>query len=226
MMNGVRRAYAAVRRLIGNVLFERPAGIETADIVRLNELGLAARDRQDYHPTPWLTLKRVLAQHEVREDDVFIDFGCGKGRVVFQAAATYAFRRVIGVELAPDLADTARENIRRALPKLRCKHVEIITADVVNYEVPDDVTFVYFFDPFHGPIFSTVVENLLSSLRRRPRELTIIYFDPAEEQTLLRAGAKLVRTTRGLRPTREWSQENAVHVYKLGAPAERAPAAI
>jgi SAM-dependent methyltransferase len=222
MINAVRRAYAAVRRFIGNVLFERPAGIETADIVRLNELGLGARDRQDYHPTPWLTLKRVLSQHEVREDDVFIDFGCGKGRVVFQAAM-YPFRRVIGVELVPDLADIARDNIRRALSKLRCKHVEIVTADVVNYEVPDDVTFVYFFDPFHGEIFSAVVQKLLASLRRRPRELTIIYFDPAEEQILLAAGAKLVKTTRGLRPTREWSQENAVHVYKLRAPVDRAP---
>jgi SAM-dependent methyltransferase len=222
MINAVRRAYAAVRRFIGNVLFERPAGIETADIVRLNELGLGARDRQDYHPTPWLTLKRVLSQHELREDDVFIDFGCGKGRVVFQAAM-YPFRRVIGVELVPDLADIARDNIRRALPKLRCKHVEIVTADVVNYEVPDDVTFVYFFDPFHGEIFSAVVQKLLASLRRRPRELTIIYFDPAEEQILLAAGAKLVKTTRGLRPTREWSRENAVHVYKLRTPVDRAP---
>jgi SAM-dependent methyltransferase len=150
---------------------------------------------------------------------VFIDFGCGKGRVVFQAAM-YPFRRVIGVELVPDLADVARENIRRALPKLRCKHVEIVTADVVNYEVPDDVTFVYFFDPFHGEIFSAVVAKLLASLRRRPRELTIIYFDPAEEQTLLAAGAKLVKTTRGLRPTREWSQENSVRVYKLRAPVD------
>jgi len=223
MLNGVRRAYAAVRRFIGNVLFERPAGIETADIVRLDQLGLAAGGRQDYHPTPWLTLKRVLSEDEVAADDVFIDFGCGKGRVVFQAAM-HPFRRVIGVELSPALADIARDNIRRALPKLRCKHVEIVTADVVNYDVPDDVTFVYFFDPFHGEIFAAVVERLLASLRRRPRELTIIYFDPAEEQMLLAAGATLVRTTRGLRPTREWSQENSVRVYKLGTPPGR-PAA-
>jgi SAM-dependent methyltransferase len=213
-MNAVRRAYAAVRRLVGTLFFERPAGIDTASVVHLEELGLAGDGRQDYHPTPWLTLKRVLREKDVRSDDVFIDFGCGKGRVVFQAAM-YPFRKVIGVELSPTLAQVARVNIEGARARLACKDVEIVTADVMDYDVPDEVTFVYFFDPFHGAIFSAVVEKLLASLRRRPRELTIIYFDPAEEKTLLAAGAKLVRSTRGLRPTRSWSRENAIHVYKL-----------
>jgi SAM-dependent methyltransferase len=212
----VRVTYSTVRRLIENIFFERPAGIETAAIVRLHELGLAAGNREDYHPTPWLALKRVLSEDEVTDQDVFIDFGCGKGRVLFQAAM-YPFRRVIGVEISAELAKIARSNIERSLPKLRCQDVEVIIQDVVNYEVPDDVTFAYFFDPFHGEIFTAVLEKLLDSLQRRPRELTIIYLDPFEEQALLNAGARLVKTTRGLRPTKTWAQENSIRVYKLGA---------
>jgi SAM-dependent methyltransferase len=218
MIDSARRAYASVRRMAGNVLFERPAGIDTASIVRLHELGLDANGRIDYHPTPWLALKRVLSERDVAAHDVFIDFGCGKGRVVYQAAM-YPFRRVIGVELSTELADIARDNVERSREKLTCRDVEIVNTDVLDYEVPDDVTMAYFFNPFKGEIFAAVLEKLLASLRRRPRELTIIYMDPAEEQALLRAGARLVKTTWGMRPTKEWSRGNSIHVYKLNAPA-------
>ena len=59
MIDTARRAYASVRRMAGNVLFERPAGIDTASIVRLHELGLKADNRIDYHPTPWLAFSAV-----------------------------------------------------------------------------------------------------------------------------------------------------------------------
>ena len=215
MVQSTRLVYAAVRRALGNVFFEKPAGIETAGIVRLHELGLSPRNRKDYHPTPWLSLKRVLPQEEVKDDDIFIDIGCGKGRMLY-LAATYNFRKVIGVELAADLAAVARENIARALPKLKCKNVEVLVADALEYELPDEVTFVYFSNPFQGEIFAAVVQKILASLRRRPRELTIIYFDPEEEQALLDAGARYIRGTWGMRPTRKWSRENSIRLYKLG----------
>ena len=223
LMNVPRRAYAWVRRAIGNVFFERPAGIETASVVLLNELGLADPNRKNYHPTPWLALKRVLREDEVTDRDVFIDFGCGKGRILYQAAM-YPFRRVIGVEISPELAQIARDNIERSLPNLKCRNVEVVTTDVMNYELPDDVTMVYFFNPFHGKVFAAVLETILASLQRRPRELTIIYLDPSEEQALLDAGAKLVKATSGMRPTKTWARENSIRMYKLGVAAAAQPA--
>ena len=223
LMNLPRRAYAWVRRTVGNVFFERPAGIETASVVLLNELGLADPNRKNYHPTPWLALKRVLREDEVSDQDVFIDFGCGKGRVVYQAAM-YPFRRVIGVEISPELSQIARDNIARSLPNLKCRNVEVVTTDVMNYDVPDDVTFVYFFNPFHGEVFAAVLDRLLASLRRRPRELTIIYLDPSEEQALFDAGARLVKATSGMRPTKTWARENSIRMDKLGVAAGTQPA--
>lgn len=214
LISAARHVYATARRYIEYVLFDRPAGIETAKVVHLDELGLDAKNRQDYHPTPWPLLKRALSQQDIADDDVFVDFGCGKGRVIVHAAM-YPFRRVIGVEISADLAQIARDNIERARSKLKCQDVHVVTADVLNYEVPDDVTVVFFFDPFHGEIFSAVVNKLLASLRRRSRELTILYMDPEEEKTLLAAGARLVKSVGGMRPTRKWAKEHSLHVYKL-----------
>ena len=203
------------------ILFERPRGIETAAIVPLGDLGLAAKNRVDYEPSPWRALTRVLLPREVMRDDVFIDFGCGKGRVLIQAAM-YPFRKVIGVELSADLCAIAEDNIERSLQRLRCKNVEVINTDVLEYEFPDDVTVVYFYNPFEGEIFAAALDKLVASVRRRPRELKIIYTNPVEEELLLRAGAQLVRAMGGMRPTKKWSKQNSTRLYVL--PSHARPA--
>ena len=63
--------------------------------------------------------------------DVFIDFGCGNGRVVYQLAR-YSFARVIGVEISEKLEAISRENIERARPQLRSREVSIVNADVLH----------------------------------------------------------------------------------------------
>src|ERR687885_509057 len=49
---------------------------------------------------------RLLRDIAISEDDVLIDFGSGKGRVLF-LAAHYGFRKIIGVELSAKLNQIA-----------------------------------------------------------------------------------------------------------------------
>jgi hypothetical protein len=207
------------------VLFERPSGIQTGRVVQLEEVGLDAPHRVRHQPSGWLNLRRILRKSEVSEDDVFIDFGSGMGRVVFQAAADYPFKRVIGVELSSELNDIAKANVRGARRRLRCRHIELVCSDALDYELPDDVTIAYFNNPFTGEIFEAVLRKLVASLERSPRPFRIIYANPEEEEMLLDAGAILVKKVRGWRPSREWSVSNAIRMYELSAPARRAVAA-
>jgi hypothetical protein len=211
----VRPVYLVLRHWLGQVLFERRNRIETEKVVTLEELGLAAPNRTHYRPLGWLALRRILRRREVTENDVFIDYGSGMGRVVFQAAAHYPFKRVIGVELSSELHEIAKRNFERTTRRLRCPDVELVNSDAVDYELPDDVTVVFFNNPFTGQIFESVVGKLLASIERNPRELRIIYANPNEERLLLAAGARQVRKLRGLRPGAEWSLSNAIHMYTL-----------
>ena len=210
----VRTAYTRVRRYIGYLIFERPLGLETWQPVTLRELGLDATYGVDYEPSPWLVLRRVLSPREVGSDDVFLDFGSGKGRAVLQAAR-YPFRRVIGVEISAELHQIAKRNVDRALPTVRCKNIELVNSGAQEYEVPDDVTVVYFFNPFRGPVFHDVVKNLVASLARNSRTMRIIYLNPVEEATLLVAGARVMKARRGFRPGKKWSESSTVKVYEL-----------
>ena len=195
---------------------DRCVGIETEGDVRLDELGLAATNRVSYTPSHWLTLPRILRRRDVAPHDVFIDFGSGKGRAVYQAARRYPFRRVIGVEISEHLNAMARLNIERNRRRLRCRDIELVTSDVLDYEIPDDVTIAYFYNPFRGDLFSAVINGLLDSLDRRPRPLRVIYHKWEEEDRLLASGRfEMVRSAPGLRPGRRWSEEKSIRMYAV-----------
>ncbi len=121
-------------------------------------------------PTAWHVLPRVLRYIGVSESDTFIDFGCGKGRVVHQAAR-YPFRRVIGIEVVPELAEIAREAIATGKHRYKCQDVQIVVADATEYEIPDDLTVAYFFRPFrrralvHRPASDSRVDRSQPSTR-------------------------------------------------------------
>ena len=199
----------------GTRLLERRHGIETAGRVELEELGLAGKDRVYYKPTEWLTLPRILPRREVTESDVFVDFGSGLGRVVFQAA-NYPFRRVVGVELSEQLNEVAKRNIERNRDRLRCSDVELISTDVLDYGIPADVTVAFFANPFRGETFATVIDRLVASVDRHPRRLRIIYRNPVEHEVLMSTGrVRPLRRLRGFRPTRDWSRSNSTRMYEL-----------
>ena len=210
----VKPPYVFIRGQVTSGL-ERRAGIRTEGQLTPEELGLSAENQQRYQPSSWLALRRLLLPGDVTRDDVFIDFGSGMGRVVFQAAARYPFRRVIGVELSERLHAIAEDNIARTRHRLRCQDVMLVRGDAREYEIPDDVTVVYFGNPFTGPIFDAVVRHLVASVERNPRVLRVLYWNPVEERLLLEAGFTLVKRIRGMRPTREWSLSNSMRMYEL-----------
>ena len=112
-------------------------------------------------PSAWHMLPQALRYTGVSDSDTFVDFGCGKGRVVHQAARR-PFRRVIGVEISPVLAEIARTNLAARRHQHRCRNVEIVVSDVMEFRVPDDLTIGYLFHPFRGETFERSFMALLT----------------------------------------------------------------
>lgn len=213
----LKPVYGSVRR--GAIwTLERRARIRTTGIITPEELGFTSAYSVRYEASRWNTLKCILRRREVGPTDVFIDFGAGMGRVLYQAAMRYPFHRVEGVELSPELTAVARENLDRHLHRFRCGDVRVVTCDALDYEVPDDLTIAYFYNPFNGPVFASVIDRLVESVQRRPRRLRVVYLNPVEEQRLLDAGFREVRRLRGLRPG-QWR----ARMYELSPASGHAP---
>lgn len=190
---GLRR----FQRRLAQLAFDR-GGLDTVEPVSAEALGFG-HYMHPYKASGRFFLRRALRPSEVRPSDVFIDLGSGKGRVVY-LAARYRFARVIGVELSEELNAIARANLERLRHKLKCQSIEIVTADLTDYEIPDDVTFIYMFNPLDGPLFSAMLNNVLASLDRRPRRLRLIYMNPEEAAKIEETGRfHLVKRSHGLR---------------------------
>jgi predicted RNA methylase len=146
-----------------------------------------------------LYLARGLRGCRVGREDVLMDYGAGKGRVLL-AAARFPFGRIVGLELNEADAEIARSNASIAGPHRRCPHIEVVVADARLWPLPDDVTYIYMFNPFWDATFKGMLDRVLESLDRRPRQLTVIYANPTCAAELLATGRfKRLRTSRGLR---------------------------
>ena len=61
---------------------------------------------------------------------------------------------------------------------MRCADVAIATADARDYELPNDVTHLFLFNPFDKAIVTAVLAKVRDSLDAHPRPLSIIYALP------------------------------------------------
>lgn len=210
-----RRGYLFARRTLSSGLIERWTGTETSSEVDLQALGFAPEGRVRYEPSGWLDLRRILRPRDIAADDVFVDFGSGKGRVVIQAAR-YPFKRVMGVELSEQLTAIARSNVAATERRRRCGAVELVVADVVAFKVPDDMTVGYAYNPFVGDVFQTLIDKLIESVDRAPRSVRLIYRTPMEHDRIMATGRfRLERSVRGLRPGRGWADKTSTRLYVL-----------
>lgn len=170
----------AARHLVywcSEIFYEVHFGISTRKPANLTDHGYDDDEYVNYETPAYRTLLRAFSRLEVRPGrSVFLDYGCGRGRAL-TVAATLPFRRVIGVELVPELLESARHNFARARG-LRCHDSELVHANAIDYAPPAEVDHIYFFNPFRGPILEKVVGAIDRSFRAAPRPLTIVYLNP------------------------------------------------
>ncbi|WP_157271639.1 class I SAM-dependent methyltransferase [Azohydromonas aeria] len=154
-----RRALAQLRQQRQADAFDLEHGTETGGLEPLWKLDIDspnARYGERYEATTAQELHAVLEFLNVPVRDYsFIDLGCGKGRTLI-VAARFGFGRVVGVEFARELADTASANLaRQALGNTAVLH-----ADAAAYEFPPGGKVVYMYNPFSEEVLARVLENL------------------------------------------------------------------
>jgi SAM-dependent methyltransferase len=189
----------ALERVLAHVAFER-GKLDTGP--RLTPAGLAP-GYKGYEASRYSYLPRALRGDEIGPDDVFVDLGCGMGRIVRQAARR-PFRRVVGVEISPRLLATARANLQRERDALACRDVELLKMDALDYEIPPDATHIYLFNTVVGEPFRRLLRNIVASYDRRPRRMRVLYVNPSQAEVLERSGRfARRRVSRGLRRDRD-----------------------
>ena len=133
--------------------------------------------RYPYEPTPYCVLERLAQSGLIGKKDVVLDYGCGKGRVDFYLAyQTKA--NTIGIEYDERIYQCALENQKTAVSRAR---TEFVLARAEEYELPQEVNRLFFFNPFSVELLRKVMARIMISYYENPREMFLFFYYPSEE---------------------------------------------
>ena len=171
--------------------FDAAHGVTTEALVFLGELdpdaiGPSLAYATHYEPTPVAEAVALLdASPLAPEHATFVDVGAGMGRVVLLAAAR-PFRRVLGLEISPALAEIARDNLASAHDApTRCRDVRIAAGDAASFAFPRGDLVLFLYNPFSAPVLEKMLAGLESDERR---EVVLLYHTALEHDAIAATG--------------------------------------
>ena len=112
-------------------------------IIRSPYPQLGARGTQSIH---YWQLMKLFREVPIRETDILVDVGCGKGRVINYWLHMGCNNPIIGVELNEKVAEWTRERLK-GYP-----NVTIICGNILNH-IPSGSTLFFLYNPFLEPIW-------------------------------------------------------------------------
>lgn len=179
----------------------------------LSDLAISSQnwvEGNDYRPIePHRFAQVVTALRVPFEQFTFVDFGSGKGRALL-LASEYPFRRIIGLEFAPELHRVAEENIRRyRSPGQKCRDIQSQNTDFMGFQFPKEPLILFFFDPCRERVLEHVLKNIRQSLRADPRPAFLAYVAP-------RAGTEKLLSSLGFFTETHRDINANFRIYRIG----------
>jgi cyclopropane fatty-acyl-phospholipid synthase-like methyltransferase len=163
-----------------NVFYEYRFGISTRGLYGFTPGDWSRAEHIYYGTVPFRGIFQILDSLALRQTDIVVDVGCGKGRVLC-CAALYDVDQVIGVEDTKELCDVARSNLERIRQKRA--PVEVIHGKAEDFDYSRGTVF-YLFHPFGPNTLKSVVTLLGRELQRKLRSIRIVYVNPRHESVL------------------------------------------
>jgi hypothetical protein len=101
-------------------------------------------------------------------------------------ASEYRFRKVVGIELNPQLVSIARSNAQHWTRTQEADPtsgpiapIDILEQDATEFELPATPTLLFMFHPFEAPVLQQFIERVHTQLAARPKSrppaLDLIY---------------------------------------------------
>lgn len=168
---------APTLRKIGQRIFYKVKGVDfsTQNIYDLTRVGEHQEHGTALVSTSIDFLTQLLKDLESSmekplEKNVFVDYGSGKGAAIIHAKKL-GFSKTIGVEFAKELHEKAVQNIKA----LNLKNVESLYADATTYVLPNDISVIYFFNPFDELVMQKVINNIMAQKSSFKNDVYVIY---------------------------------------------------
>lgn len=169
---------------------EKIYGVNTTGIDDLTN-SVAANDLQHasiYQPVNYYTAEMLMNKLDKQDKEgTFLDVGCGKGRML-AVAASYGFNTLIGIDFSAQLCHEAIEQSISIEKKYPNASITVECEDAREYELPNDVSVIFMFNPFDDLVMKDFLARVNQSLKQKPRAIKILYANPVCRKLLLDEG--------------------------------------
>ena len=125
-----------------------------------------------YEPFPYMKLIHLFKYYPFEEKDVFIDIGCGKGRVLV-AASLHGCRNIYGVDLSEELLAYANKNMIERKKKDPSIKYQLLCMNAKDYIFSPNINKVFLYNPFNLKVLIRVFKALMCSIETNPRKVTL-----------------------------------------------------
>ncbi|MGA8495284.1 MAG: methyltransferase domain-containing protein [Xanthobacteraceae bacterium] len=142
--------------------------------------------------TPYLALSLLFRGEKITADDVLVDVGCGKGRVINWWLNKGISNAIIGLELDPEVAARTRDRLQRY------PNVTIISGDAVE-NLPAAGTLFLVANPFDREVVERFKERVLEL--QRPDRTRIFYYN-SESVDIFESDPRFIVVPRKIIPER------------------------
>ncbi len=184
--HGPKAVFAKFSGIAADRWFDWRYGINNDTPLKLDGYTIVGESRKNatsYGASRFLPLRRLfpLLRARVPGEGVFVDFGCGNGKVLL-VAAHCGIKHVRGVEFASELCELARRNWGSfcARTGTRREAGEFFVGDVAAYTCQPDETMYFIYNPFDEVVLRKVLAKINASLGTHPRMVAIIICNPNE----------------------------------------------
>lgn len=161
------RVYAyRIIRLAGNIRLDLKYGgfLGGSTDSRYKALGAYSTVNSDYS-----LLSLMFSKCAIKNFDVLVDVGCGRGRVINWWLNQGIKNKIVGIELDKEIASKTRYRLKKY------KNVSIITGNAIK-DIPEDGTIFYLYNPFNEPVMEKFKVRLEYLFAERGG-ITIIYYN-------------------------------------------------
>ncbi len=174
---GPSNSLQSVLSVVDDYAFDRRHRLDTRSEVAINDLDISDEDKQHadkYKPTRARYFRKIMAKLNLPREGVFVDVGCGKGRVLL-LAAEHGFDQVVGLEISHALCEIAKRNVatfQEGTPT--ASSIKVVCTNILDYEMKDSETVFFLYSPFDHAVTKSFLAMIRQSLKDHPRDLWLI----------------------------------------------------
>jgi SAM-dependent methyltransferase len=186
-----RGVFFTFRLMYNEWKWEKKLGISTLQIENPS-FGERTQEFHHYQGASYFVMREMFARLPAEtKRGAFLDIGCGKGRVMIVAAMN-GFKKVSGLDLSSSLLRQAKCNTEKCRLNLSATDFVFIEHNAEEFNLPDDVTLVFLFNPFGEAVMEKVVKCCNNSLSVKPRQLFVLYLNPKYQLPWINGGFKVL----------------------------------